>query len=234
LLHAILGTAVKDGALAANPCQIERAMNTARKREPIILTVPELAALAASDKMPERYKPLVLLSAWCGLRWGEVIELRRRDIGAWCETLSVARAVTHHGGCRIDTPKSGKARPVVVPPHIRAPLKHHLDAYVGHNDDALLFTPVRGGCHLNDKVFADSYYRPALTSIGREGVTVHMLRHFGGTMTARVGGTVAETMRRLGHSTVKASMVYQAAVDERDVVIAEKLSKLATGEPSTC
>jgi pheromone shutdown protein TraB len=33
---------------------------------------------------------------------------------------------------------------------------------------------------------------------------------------------------------VKASMVYQAAVDERDVVIAEKLSKLATGEPSTC
>jgi len=230
LLHAIVGTAVKDGALATNPCQIERAMNTTRKREPTILLVPELAALADSDKMPEQYKPLVLLAAWCGLRWGEVIELRRRDVGAGCEVLTVARAVTHHGGCRIDTPKSGKARTVVVPPHIRAVVKHHLDAHVGPGDDDKLFTPARGGCHLNDKVFADSYYKPALKDIGREGVTIHMLRHFGGTMSARVGGTVAETMRRLGHSTVKASMAYQQAVDERDVEIAAALSRLAEGK----
>jgi integrase len=86
---------------------------------------------------------------------------------------------------------------------------------------------------VNDKVFADSYFKPALGDIGRVGARVHDLRHFAGTMTAQVGGTVAETMRRLGHSTVKASMVYQAAVDERDVEIAEKLSKLANGEPST-
>ena len=74
-----------------------------------------------------------------------------------------------------------------------------------------------------------SYFKPALTAIGREGVRVHDLRHFAGTMTARVGGTVAETMRRLGHSTVGASMTYQAAVDQRDVEIAERLSRLAEG-----
>jgi integrase len=226
LLHAIVGTAVKDGVLATNPCQIERAMNTTRKREPTILLVPEVAALADSDKMPEQYKPLVLLAAWCGLRWGEVIELRRRDVGAGCEVITVARAVTHHGGCRIDTPKSGKARTVVVPPHIRAVVKHHLDAYVGPGDDELLFSPARGGCHLNDKVFADSYYRPALASIGREGVTMHMLRHFAGTQTARVANLV-ETMTRLGHSTSKASLLYQQQVSGRDVEIADALSKLA-------
>ncbi len=76
LLHAICSTAVKEGLLAANPCIIERAMSTYRKREPVILSVPELAKVAAAIE-PERFRALVLLAAWCGLRWGEVTELRR-------------------------------------------------------------------------------------------------------------------------------------------------------------
>jgi integrase len=226
LLHSIMATAVGDGMLPSNPCQIKGAMNTRRKREPVILTVTEVANLADSDKLPPRYKALVLLAAWCGLRWGEVSELRRQDIGAGCEVITVSRAVTHKGGCRVDTTKSSKVRTVVVPPHIRPVLKHHLDVHTGQGADALLFTPVRGGCHLNDKVFADSYYRPALRGIGRDGVTVHMLRHFAGTMTARVGNVV-ETMARLGHSTSKASLMYQQQVSGRDVEIADALSRLA-------
>jgi integrase len=228
LLHAVMATAVKDGVLPANPCQIERAMNTVRKREPKILSVPQVAELAG--KMPERYGVLVLLSAWCGLRWGEVIELRRRDVGAEGATLTVARAVTHHGGCRIDTPRTGKARMVVVPPHVRPAVQHHLDTHVGQHDDALLFTPVRGGCHVNDKVFADSFFKPALAAIGSDGVRIHDLRHFAGTQTARVANLV-ETMTRLGHSTSKASLMYQQQVSGRDVEIAEALSKLANGTP---
>jgi integrase len=51
---------------------------SSRKREPVILTVPEVAALA--DALPERLKAAILVSAWCGVRWGELIELRRKDI----------------------------------------------------------------------------------------------------------------------------------------------------------
>lgn len=236
LLHAICATAVKDGLLVTNPCQIERAMNPSRKREPVILDINELAALA--DAIGERWRTLILISAWCGLRWGEVTELRRKDIGPGCETINVHRAVTHRideldgSRCRIDTTKSGKGRTVVVPPHIRANIKAHLDSHTGSNADALLFVPVRGGCHVNDKAFADSHLKPALKAIGRESVRFHDLRHFAGTMTARVGGSVSETMARLGHSTSKASLLYQAAVDERQAVIADALSKLATGEVS--
>ena len=139
LLSAIMATAVKDGVLAASPCRVERAMSAQRKREPVILTVPELAKLA--DAIGDQYRAFVLLSAWCGLRWGEVTELRRRDIGAGCEVITVARAVTHPArSCHIDTPKSGKPRTVVVPPHIRSVVKHHLDSYVGKGDDR---APVR-------------------------------------------------------------------------------------------
>ncbi|HTQ22236.1 site-specific integrase [Mycobacterium sp.] len=114
LLHAIMSTAVADQLIPANPCMIPRAMNTARKREPVILSVIELAKVADAIK-PERLRCFVLVSAWCGLRWGEAIELRRRDIDDTCEVIMVSRAVTHRGslkpgspGCRIDTPKSGK------------------------------------------------------------------------------------------------------------------------------
>jgi hypothetical protein len=47
-------------------------------------------------------------------------------------------------------------------------------------------------------------------------------------MTARVGASLAESQARLGHSTVKAAMMYQAAVSERQTVIAEAMSALAT------
>jgi integrase len=223
LLHAVLATAVKDRLLQANPCQIERVMNPQRKREPVILTVPEVAALAGA--VPERLKAAVLVSAWCGVRWGELIELRRRDIDVDGEVLYVGRGVTHRGECRIDTPKSGKPRAVVIPPHIRTDLKHHLDVFAEKGAGGLVFPPQRGGCHLNDKVFRDAIAKP-LKDIGHEDLRIHDLRHFAGTMTARVGN-LAESMARLGHSTVRASLLYQQVVSGRDAEIAAALSALA-------
>src|SRR6478672_871175 len=37
----------------------------------------------------------VLISAWCGLRFGEPIELRRKDFNADCSIVKVARGVIH-------------------------------------------------------------------------------------------------------------------------------------------
>jgi integrase len=155
-----------------------------------------------------------------------VIELRRKDIGPDCAVITVSRAVTHRGECRPDTPKSGKGRTVVVPPHIRADLADHLEVHVVKEPGALLFPPARNGCHLNDRVMRD-YLAPALKSIGREGVRIHDLRHFAGTQAARVGN-LFETMQRLGHSTAKASLAYQQVVSGRDVAVAEALSLLAS------
>lgn len=223
LLHAILATAVKDGLLKANPCQIERVMNPQRKREPVILSVPEVAALA--EAVPERLKAAILVSAWCGVRWGELIELRRKDIDVDGGVLFVGRGATHRGACRIDTPKSGKSRAVVIPPHIRADLKHHLDVFADKGADGLVFPPQRGGCHLNDKVFRDAIAKP-LKDLERSDLRIHDLRHFAGTMTARVGN-LAESMARLGHSTVRASLLYQQVVSGRDAEVAAALSALA-------
>jgi len=212
LLHAILGTAVSDGSLTSNPAMIEKAMTTHRRREPVILTVGEVGQLA--DIIDERFKALILVSAWCGLRFGEVAVLRRKDVGADAEIITVARGVTHGGGCHISTPKSGKGRSVVVPPHVRGDLLHHLDTFVGTDREALLFAPVQGGCHLTGNSFRPRF-NAALAKIGRSGVRIHDLRHFAGTQVARVG-ILRESMDRLGHSTVRASLMYQGLVSGRE------------------
>jgi integrase len=228
LLHAILASAVTEGHIPANPAQIKGAAKATRKRKPVILTVEEVGQLAEAIT-PDRFKALILISAWCDLRFGEVTELRRKDINKDRSVITVERGVVHRDGqCIIDTPKTRETRTVIVPPHIRPDLEHHLKANVGKSPEALLFPPERGGCHLRDKVFRESYYTPALDAIGVEKPpTIHDLRHFAGTSTARVGNLV-ETMGRLGHRTVEASLVYQAIAQGRDAEVAEALSQLAT------
>jgi integrase len=223
LLHAICATAVTDQLIPSNPANLSRAMNPPTKRLPVILDVDEVQALADTIR-PERLRALVLVLAWTGVRWGEAIELRRSDVTEGARALRVGRAVTHRDGCRIDSPKSGKPRLVIIPPHIRAYLLVHLDVHVGEDEAAQLF-PATHGCHLNDRVFRD-YMRPALKAIGREDLRIHDLRHFAGTQAARVGN-LPEVMGRLGHSTVKAAMHYQAIANGRDEEVAEGLSKLA-------
>jgi integrase len=228
LLHAILGTAVTDQLIPANPATISRAMNVAPKRQAVILDVHEVEALADAIR-PERMRALILVLAWTGLRWGEAIELQRRDVTEGAKAIRVSRAVTHREGCHVDTPKSGRGRTVIVPPHIREDLRHHLDTYVGSDASAQLF-PAKHGCHLNDRTFRD-YLAPALKSIGRQGMRIHDLRHFAGTQAARAGGTLPEVMERLGHSTAKAAMAYQQVANGRSEAVAEALSKLA--KPTT-
>jgi integrase len=229
LLHAMLATAVNDGHIPANPAQLKGAAKSTRKRQPIILDVAEVARLADTIK-PERFKALILVSAWLGTRFGETTELRRMDCSKDCSVITIERAVVHRDKkCIVSTPKSGEGRKVVVPPHIREVLKDHLKTNVAKSPKALLFPPERGGCHLRDKVFRDSYFTPALEAIDIEHhPTIHDLRHFAGTSTARVGNLV-ETMGRLGHRTVQASLVYQTIAKGRDAEVADALSRLATG-----
>ncbi len=223
LLHAILATAVTDQLIAANPANLSRVMNPPTKRAPVVLTVDEIADLSVNFQ-PQRLRALVLVLAWTGLRWGEAIELQRRDVAEGAKAIRVSRAVTHRDGCRVDTPKSGKGRSVIVPPHIRDDLLRHLHNYVGEDPTAQLF-PAARGCHLNDRVFRD-YLAPALKAIGREDMRIHDLRHFAGTMAARAGN-LPETMQRLGHSTAKASLLYQGIASGRAEEVADTLSRLA-------
>lgn len=226
LLHAICTTAVQDEVLDANPCRIRAAMQTKRRREIEILTPGEVDRLA--DAMPSELRASVLLAAWCGLRWGETSELRRKDVPADCSVLRIRRAVTYRSGqFYVGEPKTAAGvRDVAVPPHIRPMLKAHLKQHVGKAADALLF-PGDGGGHLR----ADQYrthWEKARKAIGKPSLRVHDLRHVGAVLAAQSGATTAELMHRLGHTTPAMALRYQHVAEGRDAEIAERLSRLAT------
>jgi integrase len=211
VLNMICNTAVKDALLERNPCQIVGASNPKPKKVVKIPTTIELHAIAdklGADEKTASFKALVLLAGWCGLRFGEVSELRRKDFDADCTVVTISRGVSHRKGddgkwCRIGSTKNSEQRPVTIPPHIRDDVKSHLAQYVSTNPDALLFAPTRGGCHFNDRVFNDTFKRAA-KDVGREDLSAHDLRRFAGSKNAQVA-TLTENMARLGHKTVGAA-----------------------------
>lgn len=233
LLSMVCNNAVREDLLTRNPCQIAGAANVKPKKVVRVPSITEVHAIA--DKLGaaegrEQFKALVLLAAWCGLRYGEVSELRRKDFDADCSTLSVTRAVGHRQGkCLIGSTKTGEHRTVAIPEHIQADVLSHLERFVGKDAEALLFTPSRGGCHLNERVFNKDIFQPAANAAGRQDLSAHDLRRFAGTVNARVA-TLAENMLRLGHKTVDASMRYQHSISGRDAAVAAALSDLAREE----
>jgi integrase len=228
LLRTIMNTAVADELIAANPCRVRGGGSTKRAKRIKPATLPELEALV--DATPERYKLMMLLAAWCALRFGELAELRRRDVDVRNRVIHVRRGVTRTKGDRIvGNPKSdaGK-RDVAIPPHLAPALKMHLAQHAQIGRDGLLF-PARHGGHLAPATLYRVFY-PARDAAGRPDLRFHDLRHTGAVLAAVTPGTtLADLMARLGHSTPGAAMRYQHAAAERDQVIAEALSKLANG-----
>ena len=237
LLRTILGSAVDDTALAANPCQIRGAGRVEAAHPVRPATLDELEVAVSS--MPPRYRAMALLAAWCGLRFGELIELRRRDFTIDLESepprgsVKVDRgAVRVEGAFLVHSPKSeaGRRR-VAIPTHLVPVVAEHLSAHVGASTDAPVF-PARHGGHMAPSSLYKVWYR-ARKKAGREDLHFHDLRHTGATLAAAAGATIAELMARIGHSTPAAAMRYQHAAEDRDQAIAEALSGFATSSKVT-
>lgn len=226
LLRTIMGTAASDGKIAANPCVIRGAGSAKRVHRIRPATLDELAAI--TDAMPAQYRAMILLASWCALRFGELTELRRKDIDPAAGVIRVERAVVRTGGqFKVTTPKSDAGvRDVHVPPHLLPAVVEHLDRHVAPGPDALLF-PAQHGGHLAPATLYRRFYA-AREAAGRPDLRFHDLRHSGAVLAASTGATLAELMARLGHSTPAAAMRYQHAAQGRDRQIAELLSKLAT------
>jgi integrase len=225
LLRTIMATAVADDVISSSPCRVRGAGQAKRVKRIQPASLPELETIAAT--VPPRYRLMILLAAWCALRFGELAELRRGDVDVKNAVVHVRRGVTRTKGSRVvGGPKSeAEKRTVAIPPHLIPEVKRHLAAHVGMGKDALVFRAATGG-HLAPSSLYRVFY-PAREAAGRPDLRFHDLRHTGATLAAVSGATLAELMGRLGHSTPGAAMRYQHAAADRDKIIAEALSRLA-------
>jgi integrase len=225
LLRTIMGSAVVDELIDANPCRIVGAGRAKRVHKIRPASVEELATLTAA--MPQRLALMVTLASWCAMRFGELVELRRTDVDLSDEVIRIRRAaVRTKGAYTTTTPKSDAGiRDVAIPPHVIPLIETHLAKFVDTGRDSLLFPADHGG-HLQPSTLNRHWYR-ARAAAGRNDLRWHDLRHSGAVLAAATGASLAELMARLGHSTPQAAMRYQHAAKGRDREIAALLSKLA-------
>ena len=211
-----------------NPCTVKggQSANTGRAVTPP--TDDELDVIVSA--ITPRFRAAVLIAAWGGLRFGELTELRRKDLTLSADAdgavtlirVRVARAVTHTsaGGHVVGGPKStAGVRTIALPSHIGADVVAHLAEHTGRFPESLLFPARDGSSHLAASTFT-RYWYPARAAAGRSDMPFHALRHYAGTAYAQTGATVRETMARLGHSSTAASMRYQHATGRDDELAA--------------
>lgn len=225
LLHAICASAVEERHVSRNPCVIRGASSESSPERPII-GIPLVFALA--DAVGRRWRALVLLAAFCGLRFGELAALQRQDIDLEAATVTVRASVAElpRGVRHVGPPKSEAGRrSVTVPDAILDDLRRHLAQFVTAAAHASVFLGPKGG-PLRNANFGRSIWRPATEKVGIPGLHFHDLRHVSATLAAATGASTRELMRRIGHSSPDAALRYQHATQERDVVIANALSDM--------
>ncbi|WP_406126781.1 site-specific integrase [Streptomyces canus] len=224
LLRAIMGTAVADLLIRRNPCTIKGA-STVHTPERPTATVQEVYDLA--DAIQPRYRALVLMAGFLGLRWGELVGLHRRDIDLDHGAVRVRRAVAelNNGQREIKAPKSAAGkRTVAIPAAIIPEIRAHLGVYAEHGADGRVFVGSKGATPRRNHF--NRLWHKACSDAGIKGLHFHDLRHTGNTLAASTGASTRELMSRMGHSTARAALIYQHASADRDRLIADALSGL--------
>jgi integrase len=225
LLRQVLSAAVADKMISVNPCQSKGAGVEEAPERPVA-SVAEVDALAGA--MPAHMRALVLLAAWCQLRRGEILGLRRRDIDidAATVTVTLTRTLRMDGKTVEKAPKTAAGRrTLAIPPNVLPALRDHLCAFVGPSADALVAVGEKGG-PLAPQMLQEAF-EDARQAIGRPDLHLHDLRHSGLTWSAATGASLADLMKRGGHASPRAALRYQHATADRDRALAEALGRLA-------
>jgi integrase len=223
LLRSILNTALEDGRIATNPCQIEGA-GRERPDERPVATIAEVYAFA--DAVGAEHRLLVLLACFAGLRLGELQALRRRHVDLDRAAIRIVEQtlVLKDGTHLTGPPKTAAGvRVIALPDAVVDELRKHLVA-VPEDPEALVLG--RPGNRPFRRATLYTAWHAATKRLGMEGFRIHDLRHTGNTLAAATGASTKELMARMGHASPRAALIYQHATRDRDVVIAKALDRM--------
>ena len=191
--------------------------------------------LALAEAVGARYRALILTATMTGLRLGELLALRRRNVDLLHAVISVTEQLHElaDGRQQFGPPKSEAGhRTVALPPQIVTELEAHLGRYSDPGADGFVFTAPNGG-PIRRGNFRRRAWLPAVQATGLDHLRFHDLRHTGNTLAAATGASTRELMARMGHASPRAALIYQHATRERDHAIADALGeRLSNASPT--
>jgi len=209
LLHSILGHAVKRGWAASNPCQhVDLPQKPEQDADIRFLDTAELEALLRAvpeDDRGRTERVLYLAAAMTGLRQGELLGLRWRDVDWLAGRVRVRQSFVRG---EFGTPKSRRSsRSVPLADRVGAALdEHHRTSRYPADDDLVFCHPHTGVPFDRSKLL--KRFKAAASAAGLGHVRFHDLRHTFGTRMAGAGVPMRTLQEWMGHRDFKTTLIY--------------------------
>ena len=181
VLAGILADALKAKRLSSNPAKgVENLPRKVNKRH-VYLSASDVGRLADEAG---GHRALVLVLAYCGLRWGEAIGLRVRDVEFMRRRLAVHENAVQIGTRHAVGPTKGRlARSVPVPTFVLDELSVQCK---GLAPGDLVF-PGRGGSYLQRPKSSTGWFQAAVKKAKVQTITPHDLRHTCASLAVSAG-----------------------------------------------
>ena len=246
VLAQILRAAEESGLIGRSPC-LGVKLPAPVRAEPRFLSPEEIATLAAA--IDARYRAMILLAAYGGLRFGEIAGLRVERVDFLRSRLTVEEAIVEvRGELHRGPTKTGPARQVTLPRFVTEAIAAHLAASPA-GADGLVFRDPAGG-PIRRTNFRRRFFIPAVVAAGLgqmvrrdagggrtrmvyEGIRFHDLRHTAATLAIAAGAHPKAIQERLGHSSITTTLDrYGHLFPALDEELAERLDEMGRISPA--
>jgi integrase len=206
-LRKALGNAVDDGLIPRNPADRAHRMSTDRT-EMRTWDREQLTAFLA-HMVGDRLAALWRVAATTGMRRGELLGLRWRDVDLDAARLSVSRQlVKGDGGAVYGQPKTSKGRRTLsldattvamLRAHRAAQLEERLAFGAGYHDEDSIFC-LPDGSAIDPDGLTQRFERH-VREAGVARIRLHDLRHTYATLALKAGVPTKVLSQRLGHAS---------------------------------
>jgi integrase len=210
ILSAALSRAVEQQLIARNPCDaFRKRLPKVERREMTALSAEQSQGLLSAIRHTRVYWP-VLLAIATGMRRGEILALRWKNVGDNSATVRVTESLEQtKAGLRFKPPKSGKGRAITLPGFAvddlrrwkREQAEELLKLGVRQSGDTLVCARADGEpMQPRSLTHEFTVLMARMNDIPR--VRFHDLRHSHATQLLVAGVHHKVAQERLGHSTI--------------------------------
>lgn len=228
MLKRLMRAAVCEGLKNDNPCKYSTPNSKPKKEDVRPLSKHEVKTVA--EAFPEYTRLAVWLSVLVGgLRIGEICGLQLQDIDFDHALLyvrhSVDRGTDDCGPYELCPTKTGSSRRVLpIPIPLIPMIKEHIRKQCPkETPETMLFHAAKGG--ILPPPTLQAQFRVARKRLGRDDISFHTLRATHATLFMVEGGTLKETMDKLGHRDIKIAVgYYQRVIPEHQREVTERLA----------
>ena len=222
ILKAALSRAVEQQILARNPADVfKKRLPKVERRDLVTLTAEQSVRLLDAIKHTRTYWP-ALIASMTGMRRGEVLGLRWKNVDLERETLRVVESIEQtKTGLRFKAPKTEKARAITLPAYAVEELRR----LKAQQAEELLMLGIRqngqtlvcgqaDGNPLQPRSLTHEFTRLVARLKDLPRVRFHDLRHSHATQMLLAGVHPKVAQERLGHSTITTTLDLYSHVTE--------------------